>query len=248
VCYQRLGDLQPEIKAQVAQATGGHHHQVVKGRAMVAEDLVDDPEDLDTADAVFDPDAFAGDRLIRFLFGGGEFTAAWFLLGLVSRRAEWLIALEAGIFLEPTAGREEEGGLIHGRFIMLLALTSRTQGLDFAGAFGGDDDILDRVALLLATVVLALAFSVFRTLDRAFRAVDDERQVGTGGQDLCYRGGLLRWQLLFVAQGLVQDRSQPVNPGAGLPLADPKEETLGRLRRIHTEVEQDEDQFVGHGG
>ena len=197
--HERLGNLQPEIEAQVEQAAGRRHHQVVKGWAMVAVDIMNDAEDLGPAETVFDPDAFAGDGLIRFLLGGGQFTPTRFLLGLVSRRAGWLIALEAGIFPESTAGREEEIGLIHSRFIMLLALTGRAQGLDLAGTFVSDDDILDRVALLLATVVLALAFSVFRALDRAFRAVDDESQVGTGGQDLRYRSGLPSRQLLLGA-------------------------------------------------
>jgi len=59
--------------------------------------------------------------------------------------------------------------------------------------------MLDRVALLLATVVLPLALGILRALDRAFAAVDDESQVGTGGQDLRHRGGLPGWQLLSVA-------------------------------------------------
>ena len=50
---------------------------------MVAEDIVHDAADLGAADAGFDADPFAGDRLIRFLLSGSEFTAARFLLGLV---------------------------------------------------------------------------------------------------------------------------------------------------------------------
>ena len=39
-----------------------------------------------------------------------------------------------------------------------------------------------------------------------------------------------------------------MNPDAGLPLAEANEEALGLLRRIHAEVEQGENQFIGQGG
>ena len=82
---------------------------------------------------------------------------------------------------------------------MLLAFTGRPQGLDFAAAFVGDDDVLDGVAFLLAAVVLLLALAVVRALDRALGAVHDEGQVGTGCQDLRYRRRLPSRQLLFGA-------------------------------------------------
>ena len=46
---------------------------------MVAEDIVHDAEDLGAADTVFDPDAFAGDGLIRFFLSGGSIHPRGFL-------------------------------------------------------------------------------------------------------------------------------------------------------------------------
>lgn len=103
------------------------------------------------------------------------------------------------------------------------------------------------MALLLAAIVLPLPVGVLGPLNGAFRTINDEGQVGTGGQHLGHGRGLSGRQLLFMPQSLIQEWGQVVNPGAGLSLADPKEGALRHLGRIHAKVEQDEDQLVRQG-
>lgn len=158
------------------------------------------------------------------------------------------MALEAGILSDAAAGRQPESGLSYDRFVMFLVLTGRAQGLGLACAFVGDDDVLHRVALLLAAIVLPLSVGVFGSLNRAFRTINDEGRVGTGDQHLGHGRRLPDRQRLYLPRGLIQDGGQVVNPDTGLPLADAKEEALRHLSRIHAKVEQEEDQLVGQSG
>ena len=55
-----------------------------------------------------------------------------------------------------------------------LAPSSATQRYDVAGAAIANAHILERMVFLLATVVLALAHLVFRSLDRALGSITNE--------------------------------------------------------------------------
>jgi len=110
-----------------------------------------------------------------------------------------------------------------------------------------DDHILDRMPFLFAAVVFALARLIFRSLDLALGAINDELQTGTQAQHLGDIGGFAGWQLLLKAQGLVQDWGQTMNPLTRLGLTHAEEERLDGLKWVDLEVQQDEQQAISVG-
>jgi signal transduction histidine kinase len=226
------------------QATSRFHHQIIKSSPQVAKDGAHNMVNLDTTNTVLNADALAGNAgILCFLFGC-QLSAFGFLLGLKGLHLLRVIALKTGILPQLAAWWKAHSVFIGHLLVMGLALPGGTERFDLAGAFITDDVVLDRVPFLLAAVVAALLVGVFGTTDRAFRAVDDELQTRTGRQNLADVSGLTHWQLALVAQGLVEDRCQTMNPLVGLRLPHPEHIPLHNLHRVEFEVEQDEHQLI----
>src|ERR1700687_4164101 len=86
----------------------------------------------------------------------------------------WFIALKARIFPEFAAFRKIHVLLIRQFFVVALALDSRTESLNLARCFVGNDVILHGVALLLARVIRLLSLLVLRTTNGSLGAINDE--------------------------------------------------------------------------
>jgi hypothetical protein len=118
---------------------------------------------------------------------------------------------------------------------------------DLASRLVGQHDVLLGVPLLLATVVVLATLAVLRAADGTFGAVEQEGQARAGGQHVVALGGRAGGQLQLVAQGLVDQRSQAVDPVVGLALAKAEQEGPCLLGRVMAEVEEQEQQLVGEG-
>jgi hypothetical protein len=93
------------------------------------------------------------------------------------------IALEAHILVEPTALWQGIAFKIRTAFIMRLAFIRGTQEAHVTG-FIDHEQVFDRVALLLATVVVLLFLGVNRAMDRSRSAIMPKRG-GAGTSFVC---------------------------------------------------------------
>jgi hypothetical protein len=111
-------------------------------------------------------------------------------------------------------------GIFQIRYALVIrfACSGATQRFDFAGSTITDQYILDRMAFLLAAGELALALVVLWPLNGTLDSIDTELQPGALSKHLRDIGCFSRWELLFEAQGLIQNRRETMNPVAGLRL------------------------------
>jgi hypothetical protein len=126
------------------------------------------------ANRVFDPDADGRDRTIGHFLRWREFTPARFLLGLDDGHSAQNKSLEAHILIETTPRGQRVALKICEALIMYLAFIGGAQKANVTG-FIDQQEVFERVALLLATIMLLLFFRVFRTLDWAFSTIMPKR-------------------------------------------------------------------------
>lgn len=214
---------------------------------MIAINIVDNPKHFDPSQAVFNANPLSGNGLVLLFFGRGQFSPSGFLLGLIGRGLLRFIPLKAEVFPQFTVFGKAIAFLIGGGFVVFLASLSSAQPFDLLGSFLRDDNILDGRALFLATVVLPLPLRLFGPLDGPLGSVNDELQLRTLGQKLFQISRSTGWQLLFIAQSVVQQRGQTMDPLVGLRLAQPKQKAHHFLGGINLEIKQAKDQFIFQG-
>ena len=239
VQIQELGS-QGIVDAQIVQTTGRLHHQVVKILPMVTVHIMRNMIHFHPTDAVLDTNAHARDRSILSLLRRRQFSSPRFLLGLIRRCLLGFVALKACVFPQLTALRKAVLFFIGGCLVMLLADLCTAQTLDLLGPLVADYDVLHGMALLLATITLALSLPVLGTLDRSLYPIDDELQAWTAGQNLLQVSRFACWKLLFMPQYRIQDGGQTMDPFIGLRLTQSKQQSLHFLEGIEPEVDQDE--------
>jgi hypothetical protein len=128
---------------------------------------------------VFDTDSDGRDRTIGRFFLWGEFTAPWFFLGLDDGNPSESKTLEPHILIETTPAGEGIACQMHEAFIMRLTLKGVAQEADVTGRIEYEE-VFDRVALFLATVVFLLLLGIGRAVDGSLRAIMPTRgDVGT---------------------------------------------------------------------
>jgi hypothetical protein len=115
-------------------------------------------------DRVFNADAERCHGTIRRFRLWREFTATRFFLGLDERDPITGIALEPPILIETTAPWEGLAFQISQAFIMRLPFTGGTQEAHVTGLID-HEEIVDCVALLLATRVFLLVLGICGALD-----------------------------------------------------------------------------------
>jgi hypothetical protein len=128
---------------------------------------------------VFDTDSDGRDRTIGRFFQWGEFTAPWFFLGLDDGNPIESKPLEPHILIETTPVGQGIASQIRQAFIMGFALTGVAQEANVTG-FVDDQQVFDRVALLLPAVVVLLFLWICRAMDRPLRTIMPKKgDVGT---------------------------------------------------------------------
>jgi hypothetical protein len=123
---------------------------------------------------VFDTDSDRRDRTIGRFFPGGEFTAPWFFLGLNNGNPVESKTLKPQILIETTSVGQGIAGQIGQAFIMGFAFTGVAQEVNVTG-FVDDQQVFDRVALLLTAVMVLLLLWVFRAMDRPLGTIMPKR-------------------------------------------------------------------------
>src|SRR5687767_6364224 len=110
---------------------------------------------LHPTDRVFNPDSDGRDRAIVCLLRWSKFPTRGFLLRLEDRHPIACIPLEAHILIETTSGWEAIALQLSQAFIIGLPFIRGTQEANVTGLID-HEEVFDRVALFLATVVFLL--------------------------------------------------------------------------------------------
>jgi hypothetical protein len=124
---------------------------------------------------VFDTHADGRDHAILRFLRWGEFTPRWLVLRLNDRDLVQHKALESLIVIEVTPAWEAITRQLRQAFVLFLAFNGVTQAADVTGLLD-DQQVVDRVALLLAAVVVLLVFGIDWAMDRSLSAIMPTRR------------------------------------------------------------------------
>ena len=123
---------------------------------------------------VFDTDSDRRDHAILCFLRWGEFTPPWLFLRLDDHDIGKHKTLESHILIEVTPAWEGITSQLREAFVMFLAFHGVTQEADVTGLID-DQQVFDRVTLLLAAVVVLLVLWIDRAMDRSLRAIMPKR-------------------------------------------------------------------------
>src|SRR5919197_72424 len=152
------------------QATARFHDSVTNAILQEAAFIFHDPFAFPPANGVFNPDADGRDPTIRRFLRRCEFPPTRFLLGLDGRDAGQDDSLEAHILIETTSGGQAIALEISEAFIVGLPFIGGTQEANLT-SFIEHKEVVARMALLLATVILLLLFGIPRAMDGSLSTI-----------------------------------------------------------------------------
>ena len=158
------------------QSTTRLHDGVANAILQEAYLVFHNPIAFHTANGVFNADSNRRDKTIGHFLRWGEFAPARFFLRLDDGDAVEYKALEAHILVEATAVWQGRALQLSQAFIMRLPFIRGTQEADVTGLID-HDEVLDRVALLLAAVVFLLVLGIGGAVDRSLSAIMPKRGV-----------------------------------------------------------------------
>jgi hypothetical protein len=127
------------------------------------------------ANGVFDTDSDRGARTIGRLLRWGEFPTRGCFLGLDHDEPLARLALEPHILIKTTATWEGIAFQISQAFLIRLPFIGRTQEAHMTGLLN-HEEVVERVALLLATGVVLLVRGIGGAMDRSRRAIMAKRE------------------------------------------------------------------------
>ena len=123
---------------------------------------------------MFDTDSDGRDHVILRFLRWGEFTPTGLFLRLNDRDLLKHKALEAHILIEMTPTGEGIASQLREAFVMFLAFHGVTQEANVTGLID-DQQVFDRVTLLLAAVVVLLVLWIDGAMDRSLSAIMPKR-------------------------------------------------------------------------
>jgi hypothetical protein len=156
------------------QATACFHDGITNAIRQEADLVFHDPIAFHPANGVFNTNADGGDSTIRRLLRGGEFPPTRFLLGLDHRDAGQDESLEASILIERTARGQAIALQLRQACIVGLPFIGGTQEANLTRLINYEE-VLDRMALLLATVVLLLLLGISRAIEGSLSTIMPKR-------------------------------------------------------------------------
>ena len=127
-----------------------------------------------TANDVFNADSDRRDRTISRFLQWSEFTPTRFFLRLDDGDTIEDKPLEAHILVKATAVRQGMALQIRQAFIIRLPFIRGTQEADVTGLID-HKEVFERMALLLATLVVLLVLGIFGALDGSLRTIMPKR-------------------------------------------------------------------------
>jgi hypothetical protein len=142
-------------QSQVVQATSYHHHQIAHPVTPVAQLVLDHPTPLHTAHRVLNAHLLTRNAPVGFFLLLRQSSASRLLAWLRNHHALDRKALKAHILVEHASCWKHVDFIIHQRLVMPFSCICRTQEADLAGLVD-QQNVLDRVTLLLAAVILLL--------------------------------------------------------------------------------------------
>lgn len=136
--------------------------------------VFDDTIAFHPTNRVFDADAEGSNGTIGRLLWGGEFPSRGLFLGLDDRDPLARIALEAHVLIQTTAGGESIALELREECIMCLPFIGGTQEAKLAGLIDHEEGF-ERVACLLAAVVVLLVLGIGWAVDRSLSTIMPKR-------------------------------------------------------------------------
>jgi hypothetical protein len=158
------------------QATTCFHDGIPQPILQETNFILDDSVAFHSANGVFNADSNGGNTMIRGFLRGGEFSSRGFSLGLDDRHVLQAESLEALILIQATAKWQGVAGQLGNALISGFPFTGVAQEAHVT-ALIDHEEVFERVAFLLATVILLLLLWVFRTLDGSFGTIMKKRAV-----------------------------------------------------------------------
>ncbi|MDD2711091.1 MAG: hypothetical protein PHV34_24190 [Verrucomicrobiae bacterium] len=225
------------------QPAGDLHNQIDKTLFDIAKNIRHNAATLNAADHMLNLYTVARDNSVyRFRFRRQFFPLKFF------HRHQYLCAvrlksLKTGILQQDAAFGKWTPLNFPGHFLVVtLAGLSAAQ---IHHAFSGsDNNVLFGMGLLLAAIVGFLLFFLSWTSHAALCSIDYKFQFGTFLQNGVQLFGLPFRQFQFPSQGGLNHRSQPMNPLAGLLLAQPPEKGHRFLNGVKLEIHQNKKHFM----
>jgi hypothetical protein len=156
------------------QATTRLHDGVANAVLQEAYLVFHDPRAFHPTNGMFNPDSDRRDRLIARFLRWGKFAPTRFFLRLDNGDPVAEKALEAHILIETTPVREGIALDLSQAFLIGLAFIRGTQEADVT-AFIDHEEVLERVALLLAAVVFLLVLGIGGAVDGSLSAIMPKR-------------------------------------------------------------------------
>lgn len=166
------------------QATTCFHDGVPNPVLQETDVVFHDPIAFHPANGMFDPDSDGRDPTIGLLCRGCEFPSTRCLLGLEARDPMQEESLEALILIPTTTGWPGVARQLRQALIRGFAFTGVAQEKNVTGLID-HEKVLERVTLLLATVILLLVLRVLRALDGSFGPIVDQKGDSEGLSDWC---------------------------------------------------------------
>jgi hypothetical protein len=156
------------------QTTARFHDGIANSILQEADFVFHDSIAFHSTNGVFNADTDGGDSTIGRFLRRGEFPPRRSLLGLDNRDASQDESLEAHILIEITSGRQAIALQISQAFIVCLPFVGGTQEANLTGLINYEE-VFDRVALLLTTVILLLLLGISWAMDGSLSAIMPKR-------------------------------------------------------------------------
>jgi hypothetical protein len=156
------------------QATTRFHDCITNPVLEEADFVFHYPIAFHPTNSVFYADSDRRDPPIGGFLRRGKFAPAGFFLGLDDGDPSQNKALESQILIETTPSRQGVTHEVCQAFIMRLAFIGVAQEAHVTGLID-HEEVFDRVALLLATVILLLLLGISRAMDRSLSTIMPKR-------------------------------------------------------------------------
>jgi hypothetical protein len=156
------------------QSTTRLHNDIANPILQKSSLVFHHPITLHPSDRVFDTDSDGRDHAIMCFLRWGEFTPRWLFLRLYDRHIVKHQALESHILIEVTPAWEGITSQRREALVMFLAFHGVTQAAAVTGLID-DEQVVDRVALLLAAGVCLLVLWIGWAMDRSRSAILPKR-------------------------------------------------------------------------
>jgi hypothetical protein len=159
------------------QATTCFHNGITKAILQEAHCVLHNSVTFHPTNGVFNTNSDGRNTTIGRLLRRGEFPATRCFLGLDNRDARQDKSLEALILIQATAGWQGIACQLCHALIRGVPFTGVAQEAHVTGLID-HEEVFERVAFLLATVIFLLVLRVFRTLDGSFGPIMEKREEG----------------------------------------------------------------------